>query len=518
MESSIKTTNNTLAAPQPTKLQELLFDGEKVSLLTYFFSAAIIVAVMVVACVLHIELYVLLSVIGLLLIWAMVYYPKIWIFTIALGLAIFVNTDEGVSVIDILAAIFFNSFLIFWFVKKLLAQKAKHLINPDATTTQSKNFCVTLHDKLFLLFYLFLTLNCVIAIANNVEFFEWVREYLLYTLILYYFPIREYFFEEDGNTRSIVILLFLFSLAVLFLDMKQFYNYYKLLGNIKYAYQIGVSIRLNQQIYSAAVISGITLFFYSKTFWGRLLSFAVTLLSTAAIVSTFSRAFWMAILALIVVLFLYIRPRQILELFLIVLLSAGIMWLAIDTFFPKQSKFMTTYIEKRFNSTSKGIKKDPSLQSRLREYNVVVQRIEETPITGQGIRKDFSFYNNITNETKITSFIHNGYLNIAYKAGIPMAILFYTTMACVMFKGFITSFKLKNVYYKYKNNKLRLYTALAICGSLSLAMLFITNFVTSSFLFRDGLLVTAFAIAFIDISDKQLQNFIKKEELCNQMK
>ena len=37
-------------------------------------------------------------------------------------------------------------------------------------------------------------------------------------------------------------------------------------------------------------------------------------------------------------------------------------------------------------------------------------------------------------------------------------------------------------------------------------MLFVTNFVTSSFLFRDGLMTTALAIAFISVSIEHYNN------------
>ena len=71
-----------------------------------------------------------------------------------------------------------------------------------------------------------------------------------------------------------------------------------------------------------------------------------------------------------------------------------------------------------------------------------------------------------------------------------------------------------NSYIYNKNNiafekdnpisNVNLYTGIVISAVLSLLILFVTNFMTSSFFFRDGLFLVAFSIAFICIAEHKL--------------
>jgi O-antigen ligase len=359
------------------------------------------------------------------------------------------------------------------------------------------------------MFYLFLSFNVVIAFLNGVNPFDWVREFLLFSLILYYFPIREYFKDK----KSLFTLLFLFACAILVLDFFQFYTYYKMIKNVIYAYQLGRSAKINQQIFSAAVISGITLFFYLSNKKAKFLSLIVVIFSTGALISTFSRAFWLATMAMVLVLCVFLNYKQVLQFFLIVLFSTGLLLISINIFMPTQANFVQKYITKRFSSAGQGTK-DISVRFRFYEAREVTKMIKESPIWGHGLRKKFRFYDNIAEATTESFFVHNGYLNITYKTGIPMAFILYLSLLLYTINGLTTAWKLGKISNKVRKilfdkdlfRTIKFYQALAICGTLSLGMLFITNFATSSFFFRDGLMVTAFSIAFIGIAESKLKN------------
>jgi O-antigen ligase len=146
------------------------------------------------------------------------------------------------------------------------------------------------------------------------------------------------------------------------------------------------------------------------------------------------------------------------------------------------------------------------VEARFREFKEVNNEIYETPLFGQGFRKEISYYNNTRKSNSVVSFIHNGYLNLAHKTGIPMAILFYFVVLLFNIRGYVVAWRLKRYCSKnHLNSKDQHYffTALAIGSSLTITMLLITNMVTSSFFFRDGLIITAFVFAFISIAERK---------------
>ena len=489
-------------------MKEIALLSEKLPLSTYIITAISIILGFSVAAYLNIELYLLLSVVGVGLLWIMLHYPKIWIYCIAIGCVLFFDDDEkGVSSIDIFAAMFFNIFLIVWFVSKLLIKSERHITNNHFTLKIDK-----LSEKLFLLFYCLLFFNSIIAVANGIDITNWFREFMLFTIMLYYFPIRDYF----NDKRSIIILLILFALVTIRFDIRQFLMFYKLMSNVSMAWEIGsTDWKINQGFYSAVIMTGITMFLYTKNKLGKLFSYILVLITTFTLISTFARAYWISVAGLIGLLsVLYCRPRQFLQLLLVVLLTAGILFACLDSFFPKQSKYVQEFITHKLSSSTKG-KSDPSVEARLREFEVVYSEIKETPLYGQGFRKEFSFFYNVKGYNVRPSFIHNGYLNLAHKTGIPMMLLFYSIMVLFNIKGYIVAWRLKrccndteNIRHLYKE-EYNFFTALVISASLTITMLLITNMVTSSLFTRDGLILIAFSTAFITIAERKY-NEIRK--------
>ena len=482
-------------------IRNIVLFGDKLPLPTYIVSAIMMIGCFSLAAYFNIELYFLLGVIGIALLWIMLHYPKVWIYIVVVGGVVFFDVDEeGISVVDIFAAVFFNIFLIIWFFTKLLVKSEKQIVTNKSRSTFN---IIGLTEKLFLLFYFLLLFNSVIAVANDIDFTDWIREYMLFLLLLYYFPIRDYFDDKF----SIIVLLVIFSSVVIVFDIRQFLMFRKLLSNITTAWEIGLtSWKINQGFYSAVILMGITMFLYTKSKIGKLFSYFVVLLTTFTLISTFARAYWLSVSSLIFLLsVLYVRPRQFLQLLLVVILTAGVLLISLDTFFPKQSQFVQKFVTNKLSSSTKG-RSDPSVESRLREFEVVNREIYESPLFGQGFRKMFSFYDNTKKHNQVTSFIHNGYLNLAHKTGIPMTILFYSVVILFNIRGYIVAWRLKR--YCYRNSlditdQHYFFTALSIGSSLTITMFLITNIVTSSFIFRDGLIITAFIFAFISITERK---------------
>ncbi|MCL2313172.1 MAG: O-antigen ligase family protein, partial [Firmicutes bacterium] len=436
-----------------TPINRILKYGEQVSILTYLAATIFIVIAFFIAYSFGIELYVFLALLAFPLLWVMLNYPRVWIYCVVLTFPVFfINDDAGLTPTSVMGALFYNLFLICWLINRLffrpvIASETKQSIcnskeiatptarndgknkvnNSDASRSEiaKSNFASKKQligcDVLILLFYVLVLFNSVIAYSNGVEPFDWLSEYLLYSLLLYYFPIREYFDDK----KSIITLLSLLFISAFILDIQQFYGYKNQIMKAALAYQLGGWGNINHQIYTASVIAGVTFLFYSKTVKGRLFAFVISVFSTAAIISTFARAFWLSLILVLFLLLFFLNYKQIIKLLIVLIVTAGLIGTALYMIFPKQAKLITKYATNRFSSSTKG-KSDISVRSRFYEYREVISKIKESPLGGQGLRKKFSFYSPIAKHTIEYSFVHNGYLNMAYRVGIPLAALFYS--------------------------------------------------------------------------------------------
>ena len=511
--------------PQKIASIKYLWENDsKISPIAFILSALFTSLFFYVSALFDIMFVAVLVVLALFLIWLMLHYPRVWIYCIVVGFVLFFGRKLGETTTkDIIVAGFYNSFLIIWFVYQLiikpLSLKYHHSKNNVAIKyNEIPTIEFNIIDKFIFLFYLFLLFNFILAVFNDVDLFAWFKEYLLYSLILYYIPIREYFKEE----KPLIFLVAILGLTSIALSVQQIILYSTRMDYIMQAYQGIASWAVNQQISSAGVIVGIVLFFYAKTKKGKLLSMLATILSAVAIISTFSRAFWASIIFMLVVLILFLNYRQIFQLFAMIAISVSIVILSLDTFLPATySNLFKQQVVKRFLSTSKG-QKDGSVLMRFEEYNAVYKMIAQAPITGHGLQKIFSYYSpayaKISNSligNVTTSFVHNGYLKLSYTIGIPMTALFYLSIFVYLFKGIIVAWKFGKYLpqRKFKNLNIykfaELYRGLAIGAILTLGMLFITNMATSSFFFKDGVMVTAFCLAFIGIADNKCKNLQK---------
>ena len=481
-------------------IKNIALFGEKLPLPIYIITAVSIISTFSLAAYLNVELYFGLAIIGLALLWTMLHYPKIWIYCVVIGCIMYFEEDEeGISAVDIFASTLFCLFLAIWFITKLTVKAEKKFITNEGHSTLKTTI---LSEKLFLLFFFFLLFNCIIAVTNGTPFIEWVKEFMFYILMLFYFPIRDYF----NNKKSIIILLLLFSCVAIRFDIRQFIMFAKLLENIKMAWQIGsTEWKINHEFYSSVILIGTTMFLFMKNKIGKVFTYFIVLITTFTLISTFARAYILSVVFLIIAVCIYLRPKQVFQLLAVIILTFGIFFITLDTYFPMQSKLVQEFVVKKISSSTQG-RKDQSVDDRFREFEEVSKEINQSPIYGHGLRKMFSFYFASKGYNSLKSFIHNGYLDAIHKMGIPMALLFYTVMLLFNIRGYIVAWKLKRYCAKNrinKRNELYFFTALVIGASLTITMLFITNMITSSFTTRSSLIVVAFCLAFITISEKK---------------
>lgn len=425
------------------------------------------------------SLYILPALIALPVIYLVTVRPKIWLYLIVLTTVVFFHSqDEGVGSLDVALGMLYIGSIVVWFVWKGLILRQKIILNWG--------------DWAILTFFTLLLFNFFIAVFNDVEPMNWLREYLLISILLLYFPVRDSL-KDENDVNSFLIL---FGLIVVITGSYQVLEYYrKVTTNLVYAYELKSSITINQTLYTAASIFGFILAFSQKSKIKEMAVIALTSLYVVFLVSTFSRTFWLVLAGAIFLMF-FLLPYNKKLLFLTYLGAiSSVLIIATFLFMRDKADIALSVAFSRFESTSEG-RKDPSLIARFKEWEQVEYHIKQNPLGGNGLAKTFTFYFPINNRSRHTIIIHNGYLWLAYRTGIPLTLLF------MFFLGFYTVKSAKLI--KHSQNSTQ--RALLIASLAVLLSLYIVNLTSAQYFYRDGIFVTSLSIAFICIIERLVMN------------
>lgn len=409
---------------------------------------------------------------------------KYWIYSIVILFPIFFRTSEtGVSLLDVFFAVYFFGSLIIWFFWKIFLSKTPLILNTA--------------DFFLILFFLLAIGSMVLSVVNGVQFLDVVREYILLSFVLYYFPFRE-------NLRDKKILItfgILFSFAMFLNDFGQFYDYYReIQSGIRYAYQIITGTKTNQTIYTFTILTGILFFLYPQRKISRIWLILLIGLTALALITTASRTFWVIVLFSILI-FLFIIPWKHKALLLISSIFATILIiLSINLYFGDKTEIVYKAIELRLSSSTQGTK-DISLEERLQEYRQVIRKIKENPIAGNGFSKKFTFYSLINEISVHPKYIHNSFLYFTYRLGIPLAFMYFYVFFYFLGKSLKLIIQTKDLLYQF----------IVISGFIGLFILLFSSLTSAQFMDRDGIFVMAISYALIETTF----SFNKKENIAS---
>jgi len=407
-------------------------------------------------------------------------FQRIWIYLILLTSPIYLRTgSEGVEFIDIIFAAFYFGTLYFWFFWTLFVAK--------------KSIFRNIADFFLLTFFVLGFALALNSYLNGVHLVDSMRELVLISFVLYYFPIRENFAEK----KHLIFFSIIFSIAIFLNSLGQIYDYYRnISAGLQYAYQLlsSTKIRINQTLFSFTILSSSLFMLIKQKLLTRIWLVISIISSSIALLTTFSRTFWLITLLVFGVYIVVLPFKHKIRLGLSGILVLGSIFLVSQLFFKERSDVVIQVIEKRFLSTSKGIK-DLSLTARLKEYQTVIQKIKEYPIQGNGFFKEFRFYSVLEQETATTTTIHNGYLFLFYRVGIPLGLMFIFCVFYFFIKSLKNIYLIDDVFYKF----------VSVAALTGLIVMIISGFTSSQFLYRDGTFLFAVSFALVEISYNQVQ-------------
>lgn len=418
-------------------------------------------------------IYILPAVAALPLLYFVFKKPEVWLYT-SMGLFVFFtrSREADASALDYFFAIYYVGGLLLWIFGQILYKRGKLVRNYG--------------DMFILLFAIGVLFNFFIAYSADVDPMNWLREATSLYLVLFYFPIRHYFYDE----KKLKPFMIFFAFVLIIISCLSIDSYYRALSDIQYAYQLATSEKINQLIYTVAIVFGLVFTFYQQKRKNEVYLLITIGLLVISLLLTFSRTFWLLVIMMSAVLFLYLPIKKKVSMF-----KVGIVLIVLGVFsfyllLGDNTEMISTMMEKRLSSSASG-SKDESLRSRFVEWDYVIGEIQKYPLGGKGMGNKVHFYNILTSYTFHTHNIHNGYLYFCYKLGIPMALLYLSCLIYYAFKAFFLSLRKSNLFFK----------ALSIASFLGFITVFIANTTSAAFVYREGYFTVFLLITFTSIAE-----------------
>lgn len=397
-------------------------------------------------------------------------HPRLWLYSVVLVLPLWFpqkgDADSSISIVEYLLVGFYIGGLALWFFIMLVICRKKIIRHVG--------------DTALVLVIVASALNFFIAFVNDVPPLEWFRDWLLFVFLLYYFPIREHIQGE----REIYTFSALLTGAMLVVGGMTFYRYMLASSNIFYAYQL-VSSRQNANNNMSVIMSLFAMFvaLYSRKKTIQSIALFLTIFFFTLTIVSFARAFIISTVAALLAILVLFDIRKIIRMVIYGIVAIVVFFGALQVLFHDKSDIVLKVIGVRIGSSSKGTQ-DKSLQSRISESMVMSKEIRAHPFAGNGLGATFSFYDPISNQYAHAKFVHNGYIFIAFKFGLPFFILFYTWYGYVMYRSYTSAVRAENPMHK----------AFMYATVASLLALLVINVTSCVFEVRDGFFMIAFVL------------------------
>jgi O-antigen ligase len=417
---------------------------------------------------------------GILVVGVMVRYPLLWLSAVFVGLIWWFPQkgvdSEGISGVEYALVAFYLGGLALWFAMMLVIKRKRLLRNTG--------------DMLLVSTLLLSLATFAIAAVNEKNVFMGLREWLLFLFLLYYFPFREHITTK----RQMLQMGAVFCGAMLVVGGITLQMYIKASTNILYAFEI-FSSRMNSNNNMSVVVSifGFIALLYAPKLWHKAIALLIAVFFTTITIVSFARAFIAATVLGVVVVLLVFDAKRVVRFGVYAVAVAVVFVSGVSVVFKDRANVALTVVKNRISSTTEGTK-DVSIQSRLAESAAVLQLIAANPLGGNGMGADFHFHDPINNWEARVKFIHNGYLFIAFKLGLPLLLLFYGWYLWYLGKSYGLARRADEPFDRI--------LALSVVGSL-FALLLI-NVTSSIFETRDGFMIVPMLIAVISVVEQRL--------------
>jgi O-antigen ligase len=329
---------------------------------------------------------------------------------------------------------------------------------------------------MFLIFTLLLPIASILGLLHGANLYASIGELTYFTGILIYFALRHYL-DKESFQKS---LLFVFTLVLIFVIVRNFYNYQEIILQAYLPWQVEKArVTSNEVLILFFTTLCTSSFVYSKNLKQTVFSLLFLGGGFLSLILTQSRGYWLAFLISFSVVFIFVsakkKNRMVLYFSIILALTLGIAKIYFSDFFD----LIFNAILIRFESISTSAQVDISLLERFQESATVFSKIAINPILGYGFGTEyvkFIFFERIHIST---SYIHNGYLAAWYKLGLPGLLILLGICVSIF----------RNSFRIFKNSELLINKVLGLTIMATLAGMMLVNNTSPQFLALDSIVL-----------------------------
>jgi len=324
---------------------------------------------------------------------------------------LFLENVEGVNIIELV----YFSIVICLFIAY-----------PGTDMLKGRLSLNTTFDKAALTFTLILGYGVILGFINGGDTTLVLGEILYYFGFLGYFAYRRHIHQLWFQKA----LLAVFILLLLYVAVRNVYYYREILVAAYAEWQAQKArTAANEVILLTGALGSISFVLYSNK-W-ILKGIGIVLLSVFIfdLVITQSRGYWLAFAFGLFSMWIIAGKQLKLQIMayssLLAMLGIVTGYLFFNDLFHLILEGLVNRIESLFSVGAGGL--DVSLKERLLESKTVVKKIAQNPVAGYGFGVTFPRYFFMPQVYQDYSYVHNGYLAIWYKLGLPglIAILWY---------------------------------------------------------------------------------------------
>lgn len=368
--------------------------------------------------------------------------PLLNLACVLVSFVLIADFEEGIQITEVFYGLYYLTFLGVWFFKQMF-------IDP-------KPVFKLWEEKALWLFLILVSLSLPLTYLFGGTFKMWLGEWLSYSLLGFYFPVKETIEKDKNGLKVIVGVVLVIGLIILARNGLQ---YMRALSDARQAWQVikGRAVT-NEGLLMVPAFFAFAMYlkstvFRQKVFFGGLFSSFL-----GGLIVTQSRGYWVAFLFGMFVVFWLVPRSEKRRILLTSSITVVVVSIAALLILGDYFTLVISGLLDRFLSLGTATTKDISLVNRFLETGAVWEHIQTNPILGHGMGVSYRFFDITYEMSDAKSFIHNGYIALWYKLGIWGPILILSFLVACVRKGIV-------VCREINGYSLESATCLAVVGS-----------------------------------------------------
>jgi O-antigen ligase len=294
-------------------------------------------------------------------------------------------------------------------------------------------------NKYYLIFLLFFAWTALVGVLNvfsgQHSFEDWGRDFLLWSPLLV-MPVLYQLYKRDAayNYKHEFVFLIILWVCIFVAAVIKIRSS---LSQISFLFQLG---RASFDITNAAFMIYLFLAVSCiEKYRKKLIWFLLALgISFVGLILTFNRTTWISVI-LFTFIMLFLMPKTERRIgfkhFMIFLSLFAVLGVVLFLTVPFVH-IGVLYFWQKFQSAGM-VTTDASFLNRLHEWEIVLNRIWESPLLGYGLGGMYNLYEWLVGFSHLTGYTHNAYLGILFKSGLIGFILIATAYIGILRTAFL---------------------------------------------------------------------------------